>query len=257
MSDRGWPLGQSPDDSPGRSVLPRKLMFPRQFSRTVSEQVHGFIQQALFAGQLSPGDRLAEGELAAALGVSRTPIREALRQLDSDGLVVVVPHRGAFVRTLDPRRGRQLYEARLLMEPQAARIAAAQITDEQLALLRPLVDAALHDAEAGDFGGASIDNEAFHVVLFEAAGNDVLFELWRRAWAEWQLFRVCAWRYVPSRPQSVASEHADLYEALAARDEEQASATMVRHIEQAWFHVELSLNGGEGGPGSSPAERAR
>jgi DNA-binding GntR family transcriptional regulator len=229
-------------------------------SRTVSEQVHGFIQHALLSGQLNPGDRLAEGELAAALGISRTPIREALRQLSNDGLVVVLPHRGTFVRTLDPRRGRQLYEARLLLEPATARAAAARITDQQLEDLRPLLDSALNEAEAGDMPGASLDTEAFHVAIFRIAGNDVLLELWSRVWAEWQLFRVCAWRNKPQRPRAVAAEHAALYDALTARDEPRAAAVMTDHLAQAWSYVERSLAEGEQGdaaPAGLPAASRR
>jgi DNA-binding GntR family transcriptional regulator len=236
-----------------QTAFGRALAAQPALSRTVSEQVHGFIQHALLSGQLNPGDRLAEGELAAALGVSRTPIREALRQLDSDGLVVVLPHRGTFVRTLDPRRGRQLYEARMLIEPATARVAAARISDDQLEGLRPLLDSALNEAKAGDMGGASIDNEAFHVALFKAAGNDVLLELWSRVWAEWQLFRVCAWRNEPHRPRAVATEHAALYEALAARDEVRAEGIMADHLVRAWSHVERFLEtiGARYDPGSA------
>lgn len=210
-------------------------------SRTVAEQVHDFIQQALLAGKLNPGDRLAEGDLAAALGVSRTPIREALRQLGSDGLVVVLPHRGTFVRTLDPRRGRQLYEARTLLEPDIVRAAAARITPAQLAALRTLVESARREAKAGDMPGASAANEAFHIELFTIGGNDVLLELWSRVWSEWQLFRVCAWREEPRRPGLVASEHSGLCDALAARDSERAGQAMANHITQAYAHVERSL----------------
>jgi DNA-binding GntR family transcriptional regulator len=224
-----------------RTVFGRALATQPVLSRTVSEQVHSFIQRALLSGQLNPGDRLAEGELAAALGISRTPIREALRQLESDGLVVVLPHRGTFVRTLNPRRGRQLYEARLLLEPAAARAAAARITDQQLEELRPLLDSALHEANAGDMGGASVDNEAFHVAVLKIADNDVLLELWSRVWAEWQLFRVCAWRNKPQRPRAVAAEHTALYEALAARDESRAAAIMTEHLAHAWSYVERFL----------------
>src|SRR5579875_735129 len=162
--DRTWGTlgGASPQGMRERqpTVFGRALGGQPVLSRTVSEQVHRFIQHALLSGQLNPGDRLAEGELAAALGISRTPIREALRQLSNDGLVVVLPHRGTFVRTLDPLRGRQLHEARLLLEPATARAAAARITDRQLEQLRPLLDSALNEAEAGDMGGASVDSEA-------------------------------------------------------------------------------------------------
>jgi DNA-binding GntR family transcriptional regulator len=235
-----------------QTVFGRALGAQPALSRTVSEQVHSFIQHALLSGQLNPGDRLAEGELAAELGISRTPIREALRQLESDGLVVVLPHRGTFVRTLDPRRGRQLYEARLLLEPVAARAAAARITDQQLEALRPLLDSALHEANAGDMGGASVDNEAFHVAVFKIADNDVLLELWFRVWAEWQLFRVCAWRNKPQRPRAVAAEHTALYEALAARDESRAAAIMTEHLAHAWYFVERFLASNETGYAADP-----
>lgn len=243
---RGTTRGQQ------QAVFGRALAAQPALSRTVSEQVHAFIQRALLSGQLNPGDRLAEGELAAALGISRTPIREALRQLESDGLVVVLPHRGTYVRTLDPRRGRQLYEARLLLEPTAARAAAARITDQQLQALRPLLDSAVNDANAGDMGGASVDNEVFHATVFKIAGNDVLLELWTKIFAEWQLFRVCAWRKMPQRPRAVAAEHTALYEALAARDEDRAADLMTEHLANAWSYVESFLASNETGNTADP-----
>src|SRR5579875_904392 len=247
--DRTWGTlgGASPQGMRERqpTVFGRALGGQPVLSRTVSEQVHRFIQHALLSGQLNPGDRLAEGELAAALGISRTPIREALRQLSNDGLVVVLPHRGTFVRALDPLRSRQLHEARLLLEPATARAAAARITARQLARLRPLLDSALNEAEAGDMGGASVHSEAFHVTIFRIAGNEVLLELWSRVWAEWQLFRVCAWRNKPQRPRAVAAEHAALYNALAARDESLAAAVMTDHLAQAWSYVERFLSASE------------
>jgi DNA-binding GntR family transcriptional regulator len=230
-----------------QTALSRALAAQPTLSRTVAEQVHAFIQHALLSGQLNPGDRLAEGELATALRISRTPIREALRQLDNDGLVVVLPHRGTFVRTLNPRRGRQLYEARLLLEPAAVRAAVARITDRELEELRPLLDSTLNEAKAGDIGGASIDSEAFHVALFKLADNDVLLELWTRVWAEWQLFRVCAWRNKPERPRGAAEEHTALFDALAARDESRAAAIMTEHLSHAWSYVERFLAANEPG----------
>jgi DNA-binding GntR family transcriptional regulator len=232
---------------PRLTALGRALAAQPALSRTVAEQVHDFIQHALLAGQLNPGDRLAEGELASALGISRTPIREALRQLDNDGLVVVLPHRGTFVRTLDPRRGRELYQARLLLEPAAVRAAIARITDEQLAALHSLLQSTLSEANAGDVSGTSVDTEAFHMALFRIADNDVLLELWTRVWAEWQLFRVCAWRNRPQRPRAAAQEHTALFEALAARDAERAAEIMTEHLGYAWSYVEGFLAGGEPG----------
>jgi DNA-binding GntR family transcriptional regulator len=230
-----------------QTALVQALGLQPLVSRTVAEQVHAFIQRALLSGQLNPGDRLAEGELATALGISRTPIREALRQLDNDGLVVVLPHRGTFVRTLDPRRGRQLYETRLLLEPAAVRAATARITDQQLAALRSLLDSTLDEAKAGNMGSASMDTEAFHVALLRIAGNDVLLELWTRVWAEWQLFRVCAWRDRPQRPRAAAEEHADLFDALVGRDEDRAAAIMTDHLTHAWEFVERFLAASETG----------
>lgn len=236
-----------------QTALDRAFAGQPVLSRTVAEQVHAFIQHALLSGQLNPGDRLAEGELAAALGISRTPIREALRQLDNDGLVVVVPHRGTFVRTLNPLRGRQLFEARLLIEPAVVRAAAARVTDEQLAALRSLLDSTLNEAKAGDMGGASVDTEAFHIALFRIADNDVLFELWTRVWAEWQLFRVCAWRNKPQRPRAAAEEHTTLFDALADRDEAKAVAIMTEHLTRAWSYVEGFLESREPAQGTDHA----
>ena len=101
-------------------------------SRTAHEYVLGTLRSAILGGTLAGGTRLVQAELASQLGVSTTPVREALRDMASEGLVVFDPHRGAIVRSLDMEEVREIYELRITLEPLMVRRVADLITDEQL-----------------------------------------------------------------------------------------------------------------------------
>ena len=119
------------------------------------------LQHAILEGVLKPGERLRAEALAQRFGTSRTPIREALLQLEAQGLVEVEPNRGAVVRTFDREDLFDLYQVRALLEPQAAALAARRITDSEIAQLEQLCD-------ADDLIAA---NEEFHKIILEAAGQ--------------------------------------------------------------------------------------
>lgn len=108
--------------------------------RTVEEMVVAAIREAVLSGVYRPGERLPQEQLAAALGVSRIPVRAALRQLEAEGLVTFAAHRGATVRTLDPAEIEEIYELRILLETFALRAAGELITAEQLDELEAIAD---------------------------------------------------------------------------------------------------------------------
>jgi len=182
------------------------------------------------AGRLAPGARLRETELAARLGTSRTPVREAIRLLEADGLVVHVPRLGASVRRLDHAEVTELYEMRAVLEGMAARLAARAASDVELAEL-----AALHAEIAGvadDPALAARLNRDFHAMLLGAARNRHLTRAMdglQRALMILGPSTLAA----PERSAEAIAEHAQVLAALTARDGAAAEAAMRRHIEGA------------------------
>lgn len=180
-------------------------------------------------GRLLPGDRLRETDLADRLGVSRTPVREAIRQLEADGLVVHAPRQGATIRRLDYAEVMELYEMRAVLEGTAARLAARAASDLELDEL-----AAINEAlgRAGDPGEAARLNRQFHNVLLDAAKNRFL----KKSMLGLQkalLILGPTTLAVAERAEGALDEHRALLAALRARDSAAAEARMRAHIEAA------------------------
>lgn len=178
---------------------------------------------------LLPGDRLRETELAARLGVSRTPVREAIRQLEADGLVAHVPRIGASVRTLDYAEVMELYEMRAVLEGTAARLAARAASDIELQELGALND---HLAQAGTGPEASRLNRIFHATLLDAAKNRFLS---RSMLSLQKALMILGPSQLldTTRAEQAVREHRHLLDALAARDGAVAETAMRSHIEAA------------------------
>ncbi|WP_417208945.1 GntR family transcriptional regulator [Antarctobacter sp.] len=180
-------------------------------------------------GRLMPGERLRETELAERLGVSRTPVREAIRQLEADGLVAHVPRIGASVRKLDYAEVMELYEMRAVLEGTAARLAARAASEVELLEL-----AALNEQLAGAGTGpdASRLNRIFHATLLDAAKNRFL----ARSMLSLQralMILGTSQMYDSARAVEAVEEHRRLLEGLMARDGAAAETAMRAHIEAA------------------------
>ena len=181
------------------------------------------------AGALAPGDRLIETELAARLGASRTPVREALRLLETDGLVAHVPRSGAIVRRLDYAEITELYEMRAVLEGTAARLAARAASDVELAELTAINDA----MRAAETGAALFRaNRQFHAVLLNAARNRYLVRS-VEAVQKTLLILGPSTMEEAGRPAAAIAEHGRLLDALRSRDGIAAEAAMRAHIEAA------------------------
>lgn len=180
-------------------------------------------------GGLMPGDRLRETELATRLGVSRTPIREAIRQLEADGLVAHVPRIGASVRQLDYAEVMELYEMRAVLEGTAARLAARAASEVEMQELIVLNDQL---AEAGNSPEAARLNRIFHATLLDAAKNRFL----SRSMLSLQkalLILGPSQLSNTARSEEAVEEHRRIMVALAARDGAAAEVEMRAHIEAA------------------------
>lgn len=180
-------------------------------------------------GTLPPGARLRETELADRLGISRTPVREAIRQLEADGLVVHLPRQGATIRTLDHAEVVELYEMRAVLEGTAARLAARAASDIELAELAAL-NAELAEAPAGP--QAREVNRQFHRALIDAARNRFLLKA-MSALQKTLLILGPTTLAEPARAVAAVSEHAAVLAALRERDGVAAEAAMRGHVEAA------------------------
>src|SRR5580692_6520481 len=130
--------------------LPAALTPIRKFAAPLRQQVLDELRQSIIAGRLNPGERLIERELIAMMGVSRTVIREALRQLESEGLIAIIPNKGPVVRELTVAESKDLYSIRAVLEGLAARLFAENADQDQILKLEIALDATFEAYQAND-----------------------------------------------------------------------------------------------------------
>jgi len=189
------------------------------------------IRQAILDGRIDPGSRLKEEELARELGISRTPVREALLMLQAEGLIETTPNRGAVVRTHDAADLIDLYQLRALLEGYAARLAAARVSEDEIALLRESCDR--FDRVAGDDVRQLVEeNLWFHSANHAAAGSPRLSDMVRRVIELPLVYRSYVW-YSPDQKRISAHYHRQITNALSVRDAERAELVMREHIFEA------------------------
>lgn len=146
----------------------------QRLAAPLRQQVLDSLRQAIITGRLVPGSRLIERELTDMLGVSRTVVREALRQLESEGLIAIVPHRGPVVRELSLEEAEDLYSIRAVLEGFAARLFAEKATDTQIDMLERALRLVVEAYESGDADQVLNSKNGFYRVLFEGAGSETL-----------------------------------------------------------------------------------
>jgi len=199
--------------------------------RNASAAATELIRAAIVDGRLAPGQRLKEEELARELGISRTPVREALLILQAEGLVDAAPNRGAVVKALDADDLEDLYQLRALLEGHAARRAAANISETALVSLRDSCDRFERIIE-GDVQELVKENLLFHNVILDASGSRRVSDLVRRVIELPLVYRSYIWYSVDQRRIS-AHYHRQIAKALEARDGERAELVMKEHVFEA------------------------
>lgn len=183
--------------------------------------------------ELSAGQPLVVDELAAQLGISRTPVREALLVLEQEGLVKCLPYKGTFVIDPSVEEVEQVYQVREVLEPFAARLAALRISDQELERLKITFDAVREAIEGGDFDPYFESDTQFHDLIVQNAGNQVLKEILENLSDRVYRIRVRARRRSSSHLVQSFEEHCLVLEALIKRDPSGAEHFMREHIRNA------------------------
>jgi DNA-binding GntR family transcriptional regulator len=204
-------------------------------SRT--EAVLDAIKRAILAGELRPGQSLVETELAQLLGVSKTPVREALKTLAGAGLVTMSAYRGATVRAIDPASAAAIYDLRLLLEPEAVRRAVGRGAAEASPVQASPVQASWASAHAAlqasdaatDQAQRSLANREFHRALYLACGNSLLVKTLDDLRDQTALVSALSWEQAPSWQQE-AAEHQAILAAARRGAATEAAALLRAHI---------------------------
>jgi len=206
------------------------------------------LRQLILDGQLKPGSRLNEVELAASLGISRGPLREAIQRLSAEGLITSVSHRGAFVRKFAPGEISALFELRSILEIAAARIAAQRCTEQDILELRQLLTETADAFPDGE--GPYPEFPDFHVALVDRTHNPALARAARDVFQGLQLARTMGGSR-PPRARAAFAEHIAIVDAVAAGDDETVANLMQTHIADAG-NIIFALFEGDGDNDRTP-----
>lgn len=239
----------------GRSMNNQDLQIPPR-PTTLRTQVEERIRSAISHGEFEPGQRLVERELCELIGVGRTSIREALRQLEAEGLVTVFPHRGPMVSELSPEEARHLYSVRALLEGYAGRMFATRRTTRDLDRLDSTyseLEAAARTQDQRALVGAK---SAFYAVLLEGSGNPFLRQMLTVIHNRVNLLRATS-MLQPNRVEKSLEEIRRICVAIHAGDEVEAEAACIAHIEAAaaTLHNVLQEHGSDEGAGDGSGVR--
>ncbi|WBU60931.1 GntR family transcriptional regulator [Paracoccus albus] len=196
------------------------------------DSVYERLCEDIRSGVLSPGSRLREAEIAERHAVSRTPVREAIRRLEAEGLVDHLPRSGAIVRKLDYSETMELYEMRTVLEGTAARLAARAASSVELEELQAINDE-MREAD-GHADRLVTLNRQFHHLLHEAARNRFLIKSMASV-DNTLLILGASSMHLPERAVAAVDEHSKVLDALLARDGLAAESAMRRHMERAQF----------------------
>lgn len=203
-----------------------------QISATIKDKVYKTIKKDICSGVYSPGQWLQEKELTENLGVSRSPIREALRMLVSDGIVVEIPNKGVFVREFTVRDIQEIFDMRLMMESYAIGRCAKRFSDDQREKLESIIKDMEKSHREKDLAAYIDCDTKLHNTIIEMSGNKLLADCYRRVRTMTQRFRIYSLNNTQRFDESV-SEHAQIVQYILSGNTGRAQMINSRHLELA------------------------
>ncbi len=229
---------------------------PIERHQTLREKILETIREAILKGNLKPGEKVAEPELAERFGISRTPIREAFRQLESEGYLTVIPRKGAVVAALSEQDVQEFYAIKSTLEGYAAELAAGRLTEKELEKLES-INQRLKQLEAeGDVKAFFRVHNEFHDLFVKAAGNSKLYELIQQLGLKFNRLRMASLS-VNGRMAISVAEHERLIEAFRAQDGNQAESLVKKTAEIGGKVLLESMTQEEGGKGKESILKSR
>ena len=226
------------DTEPGPTLMDVPTDSGRPIARpSLHDAIVTRVRDMIIEGTLAPGTRIHEGQLGAALGVSRTPLREALKFLASEGLIELVATRGAVVRRFTPKDVREMLDVLAVLEAHAARLACRNASDADIAQVRRIHDRMVERYQARDRLEYFKLNQSIHSAFLRLCDNAALEEA--HAAIQSRLKRI---RYIgnsePEKWANALAEHEVMIDALEKRDGERLASMVVQHMEHTWERVE-------------------
>lgn len=209
--------------------------------RTKEGQVAEFLRERIISGNLVRGQKLKQAELAKALNLSITPVREALKLLEAEGYVTGSSHRGAVVSQLHLEQIDELYDLRCLLESRLTREAAKRVTPQALATLNKINKEMLTALNKSDLAGVRSANFRFHFYFYGLAEQPQTLQFVRILWAKYPFDLLAV---MPNRQTEVIKEHQEFLEALAGGDTKAAIKTMQAHFESGQRGFKKQYGGG-------------
>lgn len=218
---------------------------------TLREKILETIREAIIKGTLKPGEKVAEPELAERFGISRTPIREAFRQLESEGFLVVIPRKGAVVVSFSPKEIEEFYAIKSILEGYAARRACENLSDREIEKLKGINDKLRQMADEDDIKHFFKVHNEFHELFIRAADNEKLHELISSLLGKFQRLRLTSLS-LPGRMSVSVQEHEKIIEAFRDRDAELAEQLVRKNAE---YGGKVLMHGKEGKAAVNAAEQ--
>ena len=200
--------------------------------KPLREIVFETLRDAIINQTLEPGERLMEIQLAEEMGVSRTPVREAIRKLELEGLVIMVPRKGAYVAGISVKDIHEVFEVRACLEGLAASLAAQRMTPEELDEMEKSLFIEAGETEGNNLRSIVEIDTSFHDLLYKAARNEKLLQMVNNLQEQLQRFRSASLAR-PGRSKTALDEHRKILAALALRNAKMTQKLAIEHIENA------------------------
>jgi len=199
--------------------------------KPLRDVIFNTIREAIIAGELKPGERLMEVQLAEKMGVSRTPVREAIRKLELEGMVEMIPRKGAHVAEVSVKDIMDVLEVRASLDGLATSLAATRITPDEIKELKHVYSQFVTNVEKENVNGTIKKDVEFHDVIYRASRNEKLIQISNNLKEQVQRFRVIYLKGFGST-KDVIREHEQIIEAITTNDSELALKIAYEHIKK-------------------------